>query len=76
MMKWDNITKPVKQGVSLVCTVLIGMAIAGGVFCILFFVKLKLEILLLLIFVIMLCLSVLTYYLIMKNGEKLIIKKT
>ena len=76
MMKWDNITKPVKQSISLVLTVLLGMAIAGGVFCLLFFVNLKLEILLLLIFILLLLLSTFTYCLIMRNGEKLIIKKT
>ncbi len=76
MMKWDNITKAVKQGLSLVLTVLVGMAIAGGVFCLFFFVQLDLEILLLIVFLLLSSLSALTYYLIMKNGERLIIKKT
>ncbi len=76
MMKWDNITKAVKQSFSVFFTVLIGMLMAGGVFCLLFFATLEKEISLLIIFVVLAFLSALTYYLIMKNGEKLIIKKT
>ena len=76
MMKWDNINKAVKQSFSLFFTVLIGMLLAGGVFCLLFFVKLEIELLFLIIFVALAVLSALTYYLIMKFGKKLIIKKT
>ncbi len=75
-MKWDNITKAVKQSFSLFFTILVGMLMAGGVFCLLFFVELKIELLFLIIFVVLAFFSALTYYLIMKNGEKLIIKKT
>ncbi len=76
MMKWDNITKAVKQSFSVLFTILIGMLLAGGVFCLLFFSKLEMEISLLIIFIVLAILTVLTYFLIMKNGEKLIIKKT
>ena len=76
MMKWDNISKAVKQSFSVFFTVLIGMVIAGGVFCLLFFAKIEIEISLLIIFAVLLFLSILTYCLIMKKGEGLIIKKT
>ncbi|MBO7149783.1 MAG: hypothetical protein J6V71_02705 [Clostridia bacterium] len=76
MMKWDNITKAVKQSFSVFFTVLVGMLMAGGVFCLLFFVELKIELLFLIIFAVLASFCALTYYLIMKNGEKLIIKKT
>ncbi len=76
MMKWDNITKAVKQSFSVFFTILIGMLLAGGVFSLLFFSKLKMEISLLIIFVVLAFLSALTYSLIMKFGENLIIKKT
>ena len=76
MMKWENITKAVKQSPSVFFTVLSSMLLAGGVFCLLFFAKLEIEIAMLIIFIVLASLSILTYYLIMKHGEKLIIKKT
>ena len=76
MMKWDNITKAVKQSFSTFFTVLIGMLMAGGVFALLFFANLDIEIAFFIIFALLFTLSVLTYCLIMKKGEGWIIKKT
>ena len=75
-MKWDNIMKPVKQSLSLVFTIVIGMATAGGIFAFIYFVTgLSLEIKFLIIFAFLLVMSILTYALIIRYGEKLIIKK-
>ena len=76
MMKWDNITKAVKQSFSTFFTVLIGMLMAGGVFALLFFVNIDIEISFLIIFAVLLFFSIFTYCLIMKKGEEWIIKKT
>ena len=75
-MKWDNITKAVKQGVSVFFTVLCGMVIAGAVFAFLYFVNLDLEIKLIIVFAFLSILSNITYMIISKYGERLIIKKT
>ena len=75
-MKWDNITKAVKQGVSVFFTVLCGMALAGSVFAFLYFVNLDLEIKLIIVFAFLSILSNITYMIISKYGERLIIKKT
>ncbi len=75
-MKWDNITKAVKQGVSVFFTVLCGMALAGGIFAFLYFVNLDLEIKLIIVFAALSVLSNITYMIISKYGERLIIKKT
>ena len=75
-MKWDNITKAVKQGVSVFFTVLCGMALAGGVFAFLYFVNLDLEIKFIIIFAVLSILSNISYMIISKYGERLIIKKT
>ena len=76
MMKWDNIQKAVKNGTSLLLTTLSGMLVAGGVFAFLFFVNIDVQIKLLIIFLTLTLLSVLTYLLIMKKGEKWLIEKT
>ena len=76
MMKWDNIQKAVKNGTSLLLTVFSGMIIAGGVFAFLFFVNIDVQIKLLIIFILLSVLSVLTYLLIIKKGEKWLIEKT
>ncbi len=75
-MKWDNITKAVKQGVSVFFTVLCGMVIAGAVFAFLYFVNLDLEIKLIIVFAVLSILSNIIYVIISKCGERLIIKKT
>ena len=76
MMKWDNIQKPVKSSTSLLLTMLCGVAIAGGVFALLYFVDIKVWIKLLIIFSVLVVLSLLTYNIIMKKGEKWLIEKT
>ena len=76
MMKWDNIQKPVKSSTSLVLTMLCGMAIAGGVFALLYFVNIQTWIKLLIIFGFLAVLTVLTYNIITKKGEKWLIDKT
>lgn len=76
MMKWDNIQKPVKSSTSLLLTMLVGMAIAGGVFAILYFVNIKTWIKLLIIFLFLLIFCILTYKVIAKKGEKWLIQKT
>jgi len=75
-MKWDNISKAVKQGLSIVFTILSGIAVAGGVFALLYFVKLEIEIMFAIIFAFLCIMSAVSYFLIRKYGEKLIIKKT
>ncbi len=75
-MKWDNITKAVKQGVSVLFTILCGMVIAGGVFAFLYFVNLDIQLKFAIIFAFLSAMSVVSYLLIKKYGEKLIIKKT
>ena len=75
-MNWDNITKAVKQGVSVFFTMLCGMAFAGGIFAFIYFaLGITLEIKFLIIFAFLLVMSILTYALIIRYGEKLIIKK-
>ena len=76
MMKWDNIQKPVKNSTSLFFTVLVGMIFAGGIFAFLYFVNISVEIKLLIIFIMLVISSLLTYLLIMKKGEKWLIEKT
>ncbi len=75
-MNWDNIAKAVKQGASVMFTVLCGMAIAGGTYAFLNFVNLALEIKLLIMFAFLSILSNIIYIIISKYGERLIIKKT
>ncbi len=75
-MKWDNIAKPVKQGISTLFTILIGLVMAGGVFAFLYFAKMRIEIMFLLIFIFLIVSSVITYIIIVKQGEKLLNKKT
>ncbi len=75
-MKWDNITKAVKQGVSVFFTILCGMVLAGGIFAFLYFVNLDIEIKFIIMFAVLSILSALSYMLISKYGERLIAKKT
>lgn len=75
-MKWDNVAKPVKQSLSTLFTMLIGIATAGGVFAFLYFAKIRIEIMFLLIFIFLIVSSVITYIIIVKQGEKLLNKKT
>ncbi len=76
MMKWDNINKAVKQGVSsffMVLTALIVSAIEGVV---LYFTMPNFTLPLVLITSVLLILTVSSYYLICATGEKMLIKKT
>ena len=76
MMKWDNINKPVKQGASLLMTMLVAMVLAAlfGVGAI--YLELSTFWFLFIIFAFTLILNVTLYVILMKKGEKLIIQKT
>lgn len=75
-MKWENITKAVKQSISVLFTVLCGMTMAGLIFVALFFLEWQAEWIFALILATLLLLSIITYIIIDRKGEKLIIKKT
>ena len=76
MMKWDNITKPIKQGASTFLTVLSAMIIAVLEGVLLYFTMPNFTLPLGIIAGVLLILTVGSYYLICTKGEKLLVKKT
>ena len=75
-LKWDNVNKAVKQGASLMLTMIIGIAVAGGTFALLSFVNVDIQLKMGLLCLLLVVANALAYYFIMKKGEKVIRKKT
>lgn len=75
-LKWENITKAVKQSTATFFTVIIGMVFAGLVFVSIFFIKWQIEWIFALILAVLLLATVLTYLVIDKKGEQWIRQKT
>ena len=76
MMKWDNINKPVKQGVALLLTMVCALVLAGLFGVGAMYLEISTFWLLFIVFALTLIINVLVYALLMKKGESLIIQKT
>lgn len=75
MLNWDNENKPIKQGASVLVTMLFGFILAGLFGVGAYFIKVSTKILLLIILLISLLLTILTYLLIIKKGDKILGRK-
>ncbi len=75
-MKWDNVNKAVKQGVSSFFTVLAALVLAAAEAVALYFSIPNFTLALSIIALTLLALTALTFYLLYNKGERLLIKKT
>lgn len=76
MMKWDNVIKPIKQGVSTFLTVFTAMIVAAIEGVLLYLTMPNFTLPLVIITAVLLVLTVGSYWLICVKGEKLLLKKT
>ncbi len=75
MMNWDNESKPIKQGVSTLVTMVLGILLAGIFGVGAYFIKVNPEILLGIILFITMALTLGFYLLIIKKGSSILDKK-
>ena len=74
-LKWDNENVPVKQGASVLFTLLFAFVYTGIQFLIVYFIPLAVEGLLLICLILALILSVVAYAVIFYKGESILAKK-
>ena len=74
-LKWDNENVPIKQGASVLITLLFAFVYTGIQFLIVYFVPVTVEGILLICLALALVLSVIAYALIYYKGEQLLAKK-
>ena len=75
LLNWDNESKAIKQGASVLTTMLSGFLITGLFGAGAYFIKIKAQLLILIMLLISLLLTVLSYLLIIKKGERILSKK-
>ena len=75
MMNWDNESKPIKQGASLLVTMVLGFLLAGLFGVGAYFIKVKPEILFGIILFVLMALTLSVYLLIIKKGSAILDKK-
>jgi ABC-2 type transport system permease protein len=75
MMNWDNESKPIKQGASILVTMALGILLAGLFGVGAYFIKVKPEILFGIILLITMALTLSVYLLIIKKGSSILDKK-
>jgi ABC-2 type transport system permease protein len=75
MMKWDNPTKPVKQGVSILLATLVGFVYTVLQFSIVYFIPLPVNALIGICLAFTVVLSIASYLLVYFKGEEWLIKK-